>query len=211
MADSRKITELLLQRDPAPKLALNFSDPLELLVATILSAQCTDARVNAVTGTLFRKYRTAKDYARADPGILEEELRPTGFFKNKTKLVMSCCTELLEDFNGKVPATIEELTSLPGIGRKTANMVLGNAFGEPGIAVDTHVLRVSNRLGLVSSRNANHVEQTLMRQIPKAKWTAFTNAMILHGRGICTARNPHCDQCVLYDECEWSEKAAYRA
>ncbi|HET9702057.1 MAG TPA: endonuclease III, partial [Burkholderiales bacterium] len=158
MADPRKIIGLLAKTWPEPKLALHYSSPLELLVAVILSAQCTDARVNEVTGTLFRKYRSAKDYADADPATFEEEIRSTGFYRNKAKAVMGCCRKLVEDFGGKVPRMLEELTSLPGVGRKTANMVLGNAFGIPGIAVDTHVLRVSNRLGLASSDDPEEVE-----------------------------------------------------
>lgn len=206
MADASGIVELLLRKYPHPKLALRFSNPLELLVAVILSAQCTDARVNQVTETLFRKYRTAKDYARADPQTFEEEIRPTGFFKNKAKLVLSCCRKLATDFGGQVPESLEALVTLPGVGRKTANMVLGNAFGIPGIAVDTHVLRVSSRLGLTHSDNADQVERELMAQVSGEQWTAFTNAMILHGRETCTARRPRCLECVLYEECEWPEK-----
>ncbi len=206
MAEGRKITALLLKQHPNPKLALKFSNALELLVATILSAQCTDARVNEVTKKLFRKYRNARQYAAADPKVLQEEIRATGFYKNKTKMIINCCKKLTADFNGKVPATLDELTSLPGVGRKTANMVLGNAFGKQGIAVDTHVLRVSNRLGIVQSRNAEEIETELMKQVPKTKWTLFSNAMILHGREICTARKPKCGECVLFKECEWSDK-----
>lgn len=206
MTNVRKITTLILKRYPNPKLALNFSNALELLVATILSAQCTDIRVNAVTKSLFKKYKNAAQYAKAELKIFEEEIRQTGFYKNKAKMVINCCIKLVEDFNGKVPTSIDELTTLPGVGRKTANMVLGNAFGRQGIAVDTHVLRVSNRLGLVQSKNAEEVERELMKQIPQSKWTGFSNAMILHGRETCTARKPHCGACALFKECEWPEK-----
>lgn len=206
MADGKKITALLLKAHPDPKLALNFSNPLELLVAVILSAQCTDARVNDVTESLFKKYRSARDYANADLETFEQEIRPTGFYRNKAKLVINCAKKLVEDFKGNVPETLEEMITLPGVGRKTANMVLGNAFGKPGIAVDTHVLRVSNRLGLAHSENAEQVEKELVAQVPQRKWTPFTNAMILHGRTICTARNPKCGECALYAECEWPEK-----
>jgi endonuclease-3 len=168
MANANRITRLVLPTFPEPKLALDFSNPLELLVAVILSAQCTDVQVNEVTRTLFKKYRSARDYAEAELATFEEEIRPTGFYKNKAKLVISCCTKLVADFHGEVPSTVDDLVTLPGVGRKTANMVLGNAFGAPGIAVDTHVLRVSNRLGLARSDNPDEVERQLMQQIPRA-------------------------------------------
>lgn len=206
MASASKITALLLKQYPRPTLALNYSNALELLVAVILSAQCTDARVNDVTKGLFKKYKNAKHYANANPKVFEQEIRSTGFYRNKAKMVINCGKKLVEDFGGKVPTTMEEMITLPGVGRKTANMVLGNAYGKPGIAVDTHVLRVSNRLGLARSKTADEVEQELMKRVPKDKWTAFSNAMILHGRGICTARKPRCGNCGLYKECEWPDK-----
>lgn len=206
MADTGKITALLLKKYPAPRLALHYGNPLELLIAVILSAQCTDARVNEVTASLFKKYRTAQDYAAADPAVLEEEIRSTGFYRNKTRSVIACCRKLVADFHGEVPHTLEELTTLSGVGRKTANMVLGNAFGAPAIAVDTHVQRVSNRLGLVHSDDPQAVEEALMRQVAKGKWTAFGNAMILHGRETCIARKPRCPECVLRAVCEWPDK-----
>lgn len=201
-----KVTSRLLAQYPEPKLALDYSNALELLVAVILSAQCTDARVNEVTRHLFKKYRTAADFAAADPAALEEDIRPTGFYHNKAKAVIGCCRKLVEQFGGNVPDTMEALVSLPGVGRKTANMVLGNAFGKPGIAVDTHVLRVANRLGLVASDNPEEVERRLMELLKPAQWTAFSNAMILHGRQVCTAKNPKCGGCALYSECGWPEK-----
>lgn len=210
MADGRKILRRLLARYPQPKLALEFSNPLELLVATILSAQCTDARVNEVTRSLFKKYKKARDYADADLRTFEAEIRSTGFYRSKAKKVRECCRKLVDEFGGKVPDDAEAMATLPGVGRKTANMVLGNAFGQQAIAVDTHVLRVSNRLGLVSTKNADKAEQALTAQIPESRWTAFTNAMILHGRETCTARNPRCGLCVLYEECEWPEKSKDR-
>lgn len=210
MSDAKTITRLLLRHYRTPRLALEFSNPLELLVAVILSAQCTDARVNAVTRTLFRSYRSARDYAQADPAALEQALRPTGFYRNKTRLVMDCCRKLVEDFDGKVPDRMEDLVSLPGVGRKTANMVLGNAFKVPGIAVDTHVRRVANRLGLVADDDPGRIEQALMQQVPKSRWTAFSNAMILHGREVCTARRPRCSDCQLYAECAWPDKERSR-
>jgi endonuclease-3 len=206
MADAKKVTSLLLKKYPEATIALRFSNPLELLVATILSAQCTDARVNEVTNNLFRKYKKAADYAKTDLDTFQEEIRATGFYKNKAKTIISCAQKLAADFHGRVPATVAELTTLPGVGRKTANMVLANAFGQQTIAVDTHVLRVSNRLGLAHTQDADKVEQELMREIPHGKWTLFTNAMILHGRETCRARKPHCCDCVVYCQCEWQDK-----
>jgi endonuclease-3 len=206
MADARKITVLLLKKYPEPKLALHYRNPLELLIAVILSAQCTDARVNEVTATLFKKYKKAEDYAAADPAVLQQEIRSTGFYKNKTKSVIACCSKLVADFHGEVPRTLEALTTLPGVGRKTANVVLGNAFGVQAIAVDTHVLRVSNRLGLVHSDDPGKVEMELKHQVAQDRWTAFGNALILHGRETCVARRPHCPVCVLREVCEWPDK-----
>ena len=201
-----KVASRLLAQYPEPKLALNYANALELLVAVILSAQCTDARVNEVTRHLFKKYRTAADFAAADPAALEEDIRPTGFYHNKAKAVIGCCRKLEEQFGGNVPDTLEALVSLPGVGRKTANMVLGNAFGKPGMAVDTHVLRVANRLGLAASDNPEEVERRLMELLQPAQWTAFSNAMILHGRQVCTAKNPKCGACALRSECGWAGK-----
>lgn len=206
MTAGEKIAALLLKDVPAPRLALNYTNALELLVAVILSAQCTDARVNEVTKALFKKYKAATDYANSRAAGLEQAIRPTGFYKNKARAIKQCCEKLVRDFEGEVPRELESLTALPGVGRKTANMVLGNAFGQQTIAVDTHVLRVSNRIGLVHSKIADRVERALMEQVPEPQWTAFTNAMILHGRAVCTARKPRCGKCVLYDECQWPEK-----
>lgn len=206
MPNTKKIVRLLLKRYPDPQIALRFSNPLEILIATILSAQCTDVRVNEVTKSLFKKYRTAKDYAEADIKTFEEEIKPTGFFRNKTKMIIGCCEKLIKDFHNKVPATLEELITLSGVGRKTANVILGSAFGQQAIAVDTHVLRVSNRLGIAHSQNPDKVEEELNKQIPKNRWTAFNLALILHGRETCTARKPKCSECILYNECEWQEK-----
>jgi endonuclease-3 len=206
MADARQITALLLKQYPEPRLALHYGNPLELLVAVILSAQCTDARVNEVTETLFKKFRKAEDYAAADPAVLAEEIRSTGFYRNKARSLIACCRQLVEDFHGEVPQTLDALTTLPGVGRKTANMVLGNAFGVPAVAVDTHVLRVSNRLGLAGSDDPEKVEAALMHQVAQDKWTAFGNVLILHGRETCTARKPRCPECVLRAVCEWPDK-----
>jgi endonuclease-3 len=206
MADGKTITRLLLQHYPQPKLALHYRSPLQLLIAVMLSAQCTDQRVNEVTRELFRKYKTAADYAHARLTTFEKDIRSTGFYKNKAKNVINCCKQLVAKHHGKVPDDIDALTSLPGVGRKTANMVLGNAFNQPAIAVDTHVSRVSQRLGLTQNRNADKIEQDLMKQIPENKWTDFSNAMILLGRETCTARNPDCCGCTLYKACGWQEK-----
>jgi endonuclease-3 len=204
--DPRLVTELLLKRYPDPRIALRFSTPLELLIAVILSAQCTDARVNEVTKTLFLKYRRAEDYATADLATFEQEIRSTGFYRNKAKTVIACGRKLVADFGGAVPDTVEQLVTLPGVGRKTANMVLGNAFGRQAIAVDTHVLRVANRLALVQSGNANKVEAALVAAVPAHRHTAFANAMILHGRETCVARKPRCPDCVLLKLCAWPDK-----
>jgi endonuclease-3 len=204
--DGREVTRLLLQRYPDPKIALHFSNPLELLMAVILSAQCTDARVNEVTKTLFKKYRRAADYANAELATFEQEIRSTGFYRNKAKTVIACGRKLVDDFKGEVPRAVDELVTLPGVGRKTANMVRGNAFGQQAIAVDTHVLRVANRLGLVKSEDAEEVETALAAVVPTDKHTVFANAMILHGRETCTARNPRCAECVLWDLCPWPDK-----
>ncbi len=207
MADAKNISRLLLKKYPKPVIALNFSNPLELLIATILSAQCTDVRVNEVTRTLFEKYKTAEDYAQADLQKFEEEIRPTGFYRNKAKAIIACCGKIVKDFRGQVPGSLDHLVTLPGVGRKTANVVLGGAFGRQAMAVDTHVLRVSQRLGLAHSNNPDKVEEELVDVFQKGKLTMINLALILHGRETCKARRPMCPECVLYNKCEWSEKA----
>jgi endonuclease III len=209
MADAKKITNLLLKKYPSPKIALHFKSPVQLLVATILSAQCTDVRVNLVTQSLFQKYKTAADFAKADLKEFEEEIKPTGFYRNKAKSIINCCKMLLNEYGAEVPSTIDELTKLPGVGRKTANVILGAAFSKPAIAVDTHVLRVSNRLGIAHSANPDKVEEELKQQIDQARWTKMNHALILHGRETCKARNPKCGICVLFEECEWPSKTEY--
>jgi endonuclease-3 len=206
MANAKRITELLLKRYPHPRIALNFANPFELLIATILSAQCTDAKVNEVTKKLFKKYKKPEDYAKTDANGFEKEISSITYYKNKAKMIIACCRKIITDFHGNVPQTMEELITLPGVGRKTANVILGNAFGKQAIPVDTHVLRVSNRLGLAHSSNPEKVEQELMDQIPHDKWTSFSLALILHGRQTCTARKPKCSACILYEECKWTEK-----
>jgi endonuclease-3 len=181
---------------------LNFSNPLELAVATILSAQATDRRVNEVTAHLFRNYRAAKDYAEADPQTLEKEIHSTGFFRRKAKLLIELGRALVERHGGRVPDTMQELTQLPGIGRKTANVILSAAFGKgEGIVVDTHVTRVAKRLGLTGHADPEKIEQDLLEVVPRSAWREFGMRLILHGRRVCTARKPQCDACVLEDVC----------
>jgi endonuclease-3 len=182
--------------------ALNFSNPLELLVATILSAQCTDTRVNIVTASLFKKYRSAADYAAAPQARLEKEIQTTGFFRNKAKNIKACCRQLADDHGGEVPRTLEELVKLPGVGRKTANVVLGTAFGiASGVVVDTHVTRLSNRLGLTRETDPVKIERDLMEQLSRGQWIDFSHRMIHHGRRVCQARNPKCAVCGLLRWC----------
>lgn len=201
-----RIWSLLSQRYPDTKIELNYSNPLELLIATILSAQCTDERVNRITPHLFEKYRKAEDYYQVPQEELEADIRSTGFFHNKAKNLQKCCRELVERFDGRIPDTMEELTSLAGVARKTANIVLGNAFGKPGLAVDTHVKRVSFRLGLTQQTNPDKIEIDLCRQIPEEKWTKATHLLIFHGRRTCHAKKPNCKKCVLFELCEWEDK-----
>ena len=192
----------LKARFPDAQTELRWTDPLELLVATILSAQTTDVRVNAVTETLFDRYRTAADYAGADPAELEETIRPAGFYRNKARSLRGMARALIEDHDGEVPRTMPELVALPGVGRKTANVVLGNAFGvDEGIVVDTHVRRVSNRLGLTENQDPEKIERNLIRMVPQEDWTVFSHLLIFHGRRICKARKPDCPTCVLNDLC----------
>jgi endonuclease III len=187
---------------PDARTALDWSNPLELLVATILSAQTTDVRVNSVTPDLFAKYPTAADLADADPTELEEAIRPTGFFRNKAKSLQGMARALVEDHGGEVPPTMEDLVALPGVGRKTANVVLGNAFSvDEGVVVDTHVRRLSNRLGFTSQSDPEEIEKDLIRTVPKEDWTVFSHLLILHGRSICKARKPACGDCVVNDLC----------
>jgi len=181
--------------------ALHHSNPLELLVAVILSAQCTDKRVNRVTPSLFKKYRTAKDYAKANLKTFEEEIRSTGFYKNKAKNILACAKEVVETHEGKVPNTMEELVKLPGVGRKTANAVLGNAFGLPGICVDTHMIRINRKLGLTKNIDPVKIEFDLMPIVPEKEWTDYSHLIIHHGRVRCSARKPDCAHCAINNLC----------
>jgi endonuclease III len=201
------IVERLRRAYPNAQCALGHSNPLELLVATILSAQCTDERVNIVTKGLFRKYRSPKDYAGVQPEELEQDVRPTGFFRNKTKSIQGACRMILEKFGGSVPGTMEELLLLPGVARKTANVVLGVAFKKAeGIVVDTHVYRVSRRLDLTRSETPESIERDLMKIIPGDRWISFSHEMILHGRNICKARKPLCPECPVESFCYSEDK-----
>jgi endonuclease III len=199
---TRAIIEILEKEYPDARTALHFSNPLELLVATVLSAQCTDERVNKVTHDLFRKYKSAEDYARADQAELEEDVRPTGFYRNKAGAVKGLSADLVEKFDGRVPADLDDLVSLKGVGRKTANLVLGEAFGIPGIVADSHVVRLSQRIGLTENSDPVKVEFDLMKIVPKDKWTRFSNLLILHGRAVCSARNPRHEECKIVGFCD---------
>jgi endonuclease-3 len=192
---------------PDAHCALDHSNPLELLVATILSAQCTDERVNIVTRQLFRKYRRAEDYTQVAPEVLEEDVRSTGFFRNKTKSIQGACRMIQERFGGQVPDTMEELHELPGVARKTANVVLGVAYGKSeGIVVDTHVFRIAGRLDLSHSETPEKIELDLMRLIPRERWISFSHETILHGRRVCIARKPLCATCPVEDICQSEDK-----
>jgi endonuclease-3 len=199
---AKQICAALQRTYPNAHCELNFSNPLQLLVATILSAQCTDKRVNIVTAELFQKYRAADDFARAEISELENDIRSTGFYKNKAKNIKSCCAALVEKFDGEVPRTMDELHALAGVGRKTANVVLGNAFGiNVGVVVDTHVTRLSNRLGLTKEKDAVKIEQELMQLVPQKDWTLFSHWLIWHGRRRCVARKPDCENCEIIKLC----------
>ncbi|HDO41990.1 MAG TPA: endonuclease III [Candidatus Bathyarchaeota archaeon] len=197
-----EIIDLLEKVHPDAKLALKWSTPLELLVATILSAQCTDERVNRVTEHLFKKYRTAEDYANADLEEFEQDIRSISFYRSKARNIKKACQVLVEKYNSEVPKTMEDLLSLPGVARKTANVVLSNAYGIlEGIIVDTHVRRVSRRLGLTEETDSYKVEKDLMKIVPREKWLRFADLLIFHGRRICKAKNPKCDECILNKIC----------
>ena len=205
-ARARKILDRLERAYPDAKIALEFTTPLELLVATIISAQCTDERVNLVTRSLFRTYRTAADYARADPAALEEAIRSTGFFRAKTKSILGMARGLLEKHGGEVPRDRAGLMALPGVGLKTANVLLGNAFDEQAIAVDTHVFRVSQRLGLARSEDPDAIHDQLVTVLPRARWTRASHLFQAHGRRTCTARRPACPPCPVRTLCPWPGK-----
>jgi endonuclease-3 len=199
---ARKILSLLKKEYPGARPELNYSNPLELLVATILSAQCTDQRVNQVTEKLFKEYHSCKDYLNVSQNQLEQEIRPTGFYKNKTKSIRGACKMIEEKYDGSIPRTMEEMLELPGVARKTANIVLAHAYGViEGIAVDTHVKRLAQRLDLSQNGDPNKIETDLCSLIPKKDWALFSDALILHGRRVCFARKPAHDRCVVRELC----------
>ncbi|KKO19709.1 MAG: endonuclease III [Candidatus Brocadia fulgida] len=202
----KKILSLLEKAYPHAALVLHYKNPLELLVATILAAQCTDERVNKVTETLFKKYKSAKDYASTEPDVFEQEIRSTGFYRNKARNIIACGEELVERFGGKVPDTMEDLVTLSGVGRKTASVLLGNVFGKPAMAVDTHVFRVSHRLEFAKANDPDKVEQELCKIIPQDKWMRSCLVMGTHGRRTCIARKPICNACVIEKLCNSSDK-----
>jgi len=210
-ADPQRTGQIFLRLDehyPEAGTALTHEDPLQLLVATILSAQCTDVRVNQVTPPLFQKYPDARAFARANIRELEGMVRTTGFFRSKARNIRECCRSLVEKYGGQVPSKIEELVTLRGVGRKTANVVLGNAFGIPGITVDTHVGRLSRRLGLSRHEDPVKVEFDLMKVIPESRWSTFSMQLIWHGRRVCAARRPLCADCFLRDLCPYPARAS---
>jgi endonuclease-3 len=203
----REILKRLEKTYPDAKCALRHSNPFQLLVATILSAQCTDERVNKVTPGLFQKYPTPQDFAALRQEVLEEEIRSTGFFRNKSKSIIGTARKLVQDFGGRVPDTMEELLTLPGVARKTANVVLGTAYGKAaGVVVDTHVHRIAHRLDLSREKTPEKIEQDLMRVVPQSSWINFAHQLIFHGRRCCTARKPNCPACSLEDLCYAKDK-----
>lgn len=207
--DTRRLARMLRTlraTAPAMKVELDHGTPWELLVATILSAQCTDQRVNQVTPALFRRYRRPQDYVEADPTELEALIRPTGFFKTKARNLIHCAKAVVETFHGQVPDTMETLTGLPGVGRKTANVLMGNAFDKPAIVVDTHVKRVAWRLHLTRQTDPEKVEMDLQRLLPAEEWTDGSQRLLLHGRYVCLARSPKCAICAIYSDCHWEGK-----
>lgn len=195
------ILDILAAAYPGKFEGLNFSNPFELLVATILSAQCTDERVNSLTPRLFAKYRSPQDFATAPIDELASDIRPTGYFNTKARNIQACCRTLIEKFGGNVPRTRDELMTLPGVGRKTANVILSHAFGEPAITVDTHVTRLANRLGFVQTKDPLKIEQQLMEITPRKRWNDIGRLFITHGRKVCTARSPKCGQCMIAHLC----------
>jgi endonuclease-3 len=206
-----RIARKLARAYPDAECALRFESPFQLLVATILSAQCTDKMVNSVTPALFRRYPDAEALARARPADVEALVRPTGFYRQKTKSLVAASADIVEKFGGEVPRTLEELTTLRGVARKTANVVLGNAFGVPGLTVDTHMIRVNGRLGLTQNDDPVKIERDLMELVPRKDWTMYSHRVIHHGRQCCDARKPQCERCPLREECPWPGSAAARA
>lgn len=203
---AQDVLRRLLEKTPEPKTELNYSNPFELLVATILAAQCTDIRVNMVTKTFFKEYPTPEKIARESQQVIAEKIKSTGFYRNKANSLIACCQRLVIEYKGQVPQSVPDLERLPGVGRKTASVVVSNAYGLPALAVDTHVKRVVGRLHLSRANDPDKIEEELKKILPEKDWTPFSQTMVLHGRYICVARNPKCKLCVLYDICPSEEK-----
>ena len=198
---TKQIFEILDPLYTREKTALKYRTPFQLLIATILSAQCTDKQVNQVTQTLFKKYKKPQDFIDAPVSQLEEDIRPTGFYRNKAKSIKGCCQGLIDLYGGKIPSTMEEMVKLPGVGRKTANCVLGAAFDVPGIVVDTHVIRLSHRLGLTENKNPDKIEKDVEKLLPEPRWRRFSDVLIYHGRAVCKARKPDHEHCKIFHLC----------
>lgn len=203
----KEIIRVFEELYPDAGCSLEYKDPLQLLVATQLSAQCTDARVNIVTKTLFKKYRNVHDFASASLEELEQEIRSTGFYRNKARNIIGCCRMIIEEFKGEVPNSLDDMLRLPGVGRKTANLVLGDIFGIPGIVVDTHAKRLSKRIGLTESDDPEAVEYDLMKVVPKKYWSRFCHQLVYHGREVCSARRPKCETCKIRQYCSYGQKS----
>jgi endonuclease III len=197
----KKVSKLLFETYREATCSLDYKEPLQLLIATILAAQCTDLRVNIVTKDLFKKYETVYDFARANPEELEQDIKSTGFYRNKTKNIIACCQKLIKEHSGKVPGNMDDLVALPGVGRKTANVILSNIFGIPGVIVDTHCIRLSNRIGLTENEDPIKIEKDLMEIIPQKDWSKFSNNLVYHGRAICDAKKPKCEICPILKHC----------
>lgn len=206
MKKINKIIKLLEKEYPNPECSLEYKNTLHLLIATQLAAQCTDARVNMVTPALFKKYPDAKAFADAKQEELEEAIKSTGFYHNKARNIIACCKKLCEEFDGTVPGTMEELLSLPGVGRKTANLVLGDAFGKPAVVVDTHCIRITRLIGITQNKEQEKIEKDLREILPPDKSNDFCHRMVMHGRAVCIARRPQCDRCVIKELCDYGSK-----
>jgi endonuclease-3 len=200
---AKEISKIFDELYPEAGCTLNFEDPLQLLISTQLAAQCTDERVNIVTATLFKKYKDVYDFAKADVKELEQDIKSTGFYRNKARNIIACCNMIIEKYGGKIPQNMEDMLKLPGVGRKTANVVLGNVFGIPGVVVDTHAKRLSNRIGLSKNIQPEKIEIDLMRILPKEIWSKFSNQLVFHGRAVCNARKPKCSMCTIKELCEY--------
>lgn len=202
----KKISKKLYETYPEATCSLDYQNPLQLLISTILAAQCTDERVNIVTKDLFQKYRSVEDFANANIEELEQDIKSTGFYRNKAKNIIACCNKLIREHGGQVPDNMEDLTALPGVGRKTANVILSNIYNVPGVIVDTHCKRLSNRIGLTEQEDPVKIEQDLMEIIPHKDWSKFSNNLVYHGRAICDARKPKCEMCPISEYCSYYDK-----